>query len=391
MRRAWTCIAAAVLLSTCTGPESDTPTTPDGAFGKGGPAIKSIQVSPSSASTQVGQTVQLTAATRPATTGTVFAWSSSSSAVATVNSSGLVTAVGAGTATIRATAAGKTGSATITVTAVQPPPPPPPPPPPGSVTFVGTGDIADCTSSGDEATANLLDGITGSVFTLGDNVYPNGTLTEYNTCYNPSWGRHKARTYPSPGNHEYNTPGGAGYYAYFGAAAGDPATGYYSFELGAWHVIVLNSNIARDVNSAQVQWLRADLTANTRACTIAYWHHPRFSSGFEHGNDTSVQTFWDLLYEFNADVIMGGHDHDYERFAPQTPGAIADNARGIREFVVGTGGKSLYDKGTLRANSQVFYNGTAGVLKLTLYEGGYNWQFVPVSGPFSDTGSGSCH
>jgi hypothetical protein len=221
MRRAWICIAAAVLLGTCTGPESSTPTAPDGAFAKGGPAIKSIQVSPSSASRQVGQTVQLTAATKPVTTGTVFAWSSSSSAVATVNSSGLVTAVSPGTATIRATAAGKTGSATITVTAV--PPPPPPPPPPGSVTFVGAGDIADCASTGDEATANLLDGITGSVFTLGDNVYSNGTLTEYNTCYNPSWGRHKARTYPSPGNHEYNTPGGAGYYAYFGAAAGDPA------------------------------------------------------------------------------------------------------------------------------------------------------------------------
>ena len=165
----------------------------------------------------------------------------------------------------------------------------------------------------------------------------------------------------------------------------------YSFELGAWHVIVLNSNIARDVTSAQVQWLRADLTANTKACTIAYWHHPRFSSGFEHGNDPSVQTFWDVLYEFNADVIMGGHDHDYERFAPQTPGAVADNVRGIREFVVGTGGKSLYNQGTPRPNSQVFYNGTAGVLKLTLYEGGYNWQFVPVSGTFSDTGSGSCH
>ena len=389
MRRAWKCIATAVLLSTCTGPQADTPTTPDASPAKGGPAIKSIQVSPGSASLQVGQTVQLTATTRPATTGTVFTWSSSNGAVATISNSGLVSAVSAGSATIRASAAGKTGNSTITVTTL--PPPPPPPPPPGSVTFVGTGDIADCASSGDEATANLLDGISGSVFTLGDNVYPNGTLSEYNNCYDPSWGRHKARTYPSPGNHEYNTPGGAGYYAYFGAAAGDPAKGYYSFELGAWHVIVLNSNITRDATSAQVQWLRGDLTANTKACTIAYWHHPRFSSGFEHGNNTSVQAFWDVLYEFNADIIMGGHDHDYERFAPQTPSAVGDPARGIRQFVVGTGGKSLYSFGTLKANSQVFYNATAGVLKLTLYEGGYDWQFVPVSGSFSDSGTGTCH
>jgi hypothetical protein len=260
------------------------------------------------------------------------------------------------------------------------------------VTFSGSGDIADCGVSGDEATAALLDGLDGYVFTLGDNVYPNGTATEYANCYGAqtTWGRHKDRTYPSAGNHEYNTLGATGYYGYFGARAGDPAKGYYSFDLGAWHVIVLNSNIARDVNSAQIQWLRADLAASTRACTIAYWHHPLFSSG-SHGNNPSVQAFWDVLYEFNADVIMGGHDHDYERFAPQTPGAAADNARGIRQFVVGTGGKSLYAMGTAKANSQRYYNGTAGVLKLTLYEGGYGWQFIPVSGSFTDSGSGTCH
>jgi hypothetical protein len=392
MRRAGTCIATAVLLGTCTGPQGDSPTTPDAAPAKGGPAIKSVQVSPSSASIQVGQTVQLTATTKPTTSGTIYTWSSNSGAVATVNSSGLVTAVSAGTATIRASAGGKTGNALITVIAA--PPPPPPPPPPESVTFVGTGDIADCASSGDEATAALLDGIPGSVFTLGDNVYPNGTQSEYNTCYGAqtTWGRHKARTFPSAGNHEYNTPGATGYYGYFGAAAGDPTKGYYSFDLGAWHVIVLNSNIARDASSAQVEWLRADLTAHSaKSCTIAYWHHPRFSSGFVHGNNITVQAFWDVLYQFNADVIMGGHDHDYERFAPQTPTALADNVRGIRQFVVGTGGKSLYSQGVLKANSEVFYNGTAGVLKLTLYDGGYTWEFVPVSGSFSDTGVGTCH
>ena len=257
--------------------------------------------------------------------------------------------------------------------------------------FSGSGDIADCASSGDEATAALLSALPGYIFTLGDNVYANGTKTEYDNCYNPSWGQHKGRTYPSPGNHEYNTPGGAGYYAYFGSAAGDPAKGYYSFNLGAWHVIVLNSNIARDANSTQVQWLRTDLMTNTQSCTLAYWHHPRFSSGLEHGNDVSVQPFWDVLYAFNADMIMNGHDHDYERFAPQTPGGVLNNATGIREFVVGTGGKSLYQKGVEKANSQVFYNGTSGVLKLTLYEGGYDWQYIPTSGAFADAGSGVCH
>jgi len=261
------------------------------------------------------------------------------------------------------------------------------------VVFSGAGDIADCASSGDEATAALLDGIPGFVFTLGDNVYPNGTTTEYSNCYGAqtTWGRHKARTYPSPGNHEYNTLNATGYYGYFGSAAGDPAKGYYSFNLGAWHVIVLNSNIARDANSTQVQWLRADLTANTQSCTLAYWHHPRFSSGSGHGNDVSVQAFWDLLYAFNADLIMGGHDHDYERFAPQTPTGVLNSVTGIREFVVGTGGKGLYALGTLQANSQVFYNGTSGVLKLTLYEGGYDWQYIPTSGTFADAGSGVCH
>ena len=160
--------------------------------------------------------------------------------------------------------------------------------------FSGSGDIADCSSSGDEATAALLDGIPGFVFTLGDNVYPNGTASEYSNAMAPRRAGVGTRRGPdsAPGNHEYNTPGATGYYGYFGSAAGDLAKGYYSFNLGAWHVIVLNSNIARDANSTQAQWLRADLMANTQSCTLAYWHHPRFSSGLEHGNDISVQPFW---------------------------------------------------------------------------------------------------
>jgi hypothetical protein len=227
---------------------------------------------------------------------------------------------------------------------------------------------------------------------MGDNAYENGTATEYNNCYDPTWGRHKARTKPSAGNHEYNTAGATGYYGYFGSAAGDPAKGYYSYDLGDWHVVVLNSNIARDATSAQIAWLRADLTANTKSCTLAYWHHPRYSSGSGHGNNTSVQPFWDVLYEFNADVILNGHDHDYERFAPQNAAGALDNVRGIREFVVGTGGRALYALGTLKANSEVFNASTYGVIRMTLSAGSYSWQFMPVAGQtFTDSGTSSCH
>ena len=350
--------------------------------GGGGPAVKNVTVSPSSASIQAGGTVQLTATTKPA--GTAVTWASSNSSVATVSQTGLVTGVAAGSATVTASAGTRSGSSAITVTS---------PPPAGSVVMIGAGDISDCNNNNDEATATILDAnLDGTVFLLGDNVYENGTLTEYNNCYQPTWGRHKSRTMPSAGNHEYNTLGGAGYYSYFGAAAGDPSQGYYSYDVGDWHVVVLNSNIARDVNSAQIAWLRSDLAANTKSCTLAYWHHPRFSSGSGHGNNTSVQPFWDVLYEFNADVVMGGHDHDYERFAPQTPSGVLDNSRGIREFVVGTGGRALYSLGTLKPNSQVFNSSTYGVLKLTLSSGAYSWQFIPIAGQtFTDSGSASCH
>lgn len=345
--------------------------------------IRSVTVSPASASVPAGQTVQLTATSKPA--GATFVWATSNQAVATVSQTGVVTGIAAGTATITASAGGKTGSSAITVTGGLPPPP---------AVFVGAGDIAGCSSSGDEATANLLDNITGTVFTLGDNVYDSGTAAEFTNCYAPqtTWGRHKARTRPSPGNHDYVTAGAAGYYGYFGSAAGDPAKGYYSYDLGDWHIIALNSHIARTVGSAQEQWLRADLAANPKTCTLAYWHHPRFSSGSGHGNDTSVQPFWQALYDYNADVILSGHDHDYERFGPQTPAGAADTNRGIREFIVGTGGRSHYALGTLKANSQVFDGATYGVLKLTLGTGGYDWEFVHVAGAtFTDAGSASCH
>jgi hypothetical protein len=298
-----------------------------------------------------------------------------------------VTAVAAGNATITAAGGGTSGSAGITVTTA---------PPPGAV-LVGAGDIASCASTGDEATATLLDGIAGTVYTLGDNVYDSGTATEFTNCYQPSWGRHLGRTKPSAGNHEYNTLNATGYYGYYGSSAGDPTKGYYSYDLGDWHIIVLNSNsscttISCAAGSTQEQWLRSDLAANTKACTLAYWHHPRFNSGAAHGNNTAVAPFWDALYQYNADVILNGHEHVYERFAPQTPGAVADAARGIRQFTVGTGGRSHYTFGTIQPNSEVREGNTYGVLKLTLSATSYSWQFVHVAGAsFTDSGSGNCH
>ena len=210
--------------------------------------------------------------------------------------------------------------------------------------FVGAGDIASCASSGDEATANLLDGIPGTVYTLGDNVYDSGTDAEFADCYNSSWGRHKARTRPIVGNHEYRTPGASGYFKYFGAAAGESSKGYYSYDLGAWHIVALNSmcqNVGGcGATSPMVTWLKGDLATNPSSCTLAYWHHPVFSSGAEHGNNPKMIPSWDALYAAGADVVLSGHDHDYERFAPQTSSGVADPDRGIREFVVGTGGKS---------------------------------------------------
>jgi hypothetical protein len=257
--------------------------------------------------------------------------------------------------------------------------------------LVGAGDIAVCGSSGDEATALLLDGIAGTVFTAGDNVYDDGTAQEFADCYDPSWGRHLSRTWPSAGNHDYNTPGAAGYYAYYGAAAGDPTKGYYSYDLGAWHVVVINSNISVSVGSAQLQWLAADLAANPTTCTVAYWHHPRFSSGL-HGNNSGMQALWQVLYDAGVDLILNGHDHNYERFAPQTPTGAADNQRGIREFVVGTGGVALRGFGTIRANSEVRSSSSHGVLKLSLHPTRYDWEFVPIAGAsFQDSGSRNCH
>jgi hypothetical protein len=181
--------------------------------------------------------------------------------------------------------------------------------------LVAVGDIASCSSDGDEATAALLDGLSGTIATLGDHAYRSGTPQEFADCYDPSWGRHKDRTRPAPGNHDYETSGAAGYFDYFGAAAGEPGKGYYSYDLGTWHIVVLNSNCSQvggcGEGTPQEQWLREDLAAHPATCTLAYWHHPLFSSGTEHGGNESMQPVWQALYDAGADVVLAGHEHNY--------------------------------------------------------------------------------
>ena len=265
---------------------------------------------------------------------------------------------------------------------------------PPTATLVAAGDIASCESDGDERTAALVAGIPGTVATLGDNVYDLGTPQEFAACYAPSWGRFRARTRPALGNHEYGTPGAAGYFAYFGPRAGHPDRGYYAYRLGSWRVIVLNSNCFRvggcGRGSPQLRWLRAELAANRARCTLAYWHHPRFSSG-PHGNDPTVTSFWNALFAARAELVLTGHDHHYERFAPLAPSGRVHRARGIRQFVVGTGGRSHYPVIRRTPGSEVRDWQTMGVLRLTLGPGAYEWRFVPAAGSrFTDSGSGRC-
>ncbi len=262
--------------------------------------------------------------------------------------------------------------------------------------LVGAGDIADCRDlSGAEATAKLLDHVSGTVMADGDLAYPDGTKENF-ACYDKTWGRVKSRTRPAPGNHEFHSSGATPYFDYFGMAAGDTKTGYYSYELGKWHIIVLNSECLAvggcEASSPQDKWLRADLAAHPAACTLAYWHKPLFSSGGVHGNDLTVKPLFQALYEAGADVVVGGHDHDYERFAPQDPEGSPDAKRGIREFVAGTGGKNVRPFGTPKPNSEVRDATAFGVLKLTLKPKSYEWQFIPQAGKsFTDSGSSDCH
>jgi acid phosphatase type 7 len=268
---------------------------------------------------------------------------------------------------------------------------------PGVPVLVGAGDVAGCdTLDGAEATARLLDHIPGTVFLAGDAAYEDGTEEQFAQCYDPTWGRHKARTRPAPGNHDYNTRHATPYFRYFGMRAGDPQRGYYSYDLGGWHIVVINSVCdgagGCDGGSPQERWLRQDLAQHPAACTLAYWHYPLFSSGAKHGNDLEMKPFWQALYSAGAEIVINGHDHDYERFAPQDPDGRPDPARGIREFVVGTGGRSTRPFADPQPNSEVRNTGTFGVLKITLHPNSYDWRFIPVAGKaFTDSGSGACH
>ena len=276
----------------------------------------------------------------------------------------------------------------------------PPGPPPSGKVIVAAGDIADCPSDGDEATARLVVGMEGTVLTLGDNAYEDGTAQDFSECYEPTWGQFKERTRPTPGNHEYETEGARAYFDYFGDAAGHPDEGYYSYDLGSWHIVALNSNcgVGEEIRcgpgSAQTEWLKEDLAANydEGQCTLAYMHHPRFSSGVKHGGTSTMEPMWEALYEAGAEVVLSAHEHNYERFVPQDPEGRADPQRGIRQFVVGTGGRSNYQISRPIANTEVFNDDAYGVLKLTLSPKSYGWRLIPVEGEiFGDSGSAPCH
>ena len=264
-------------------------------------------------------------------------------------------------------------------------------------TFVGAGDIAGAWPT-DDLTALLLDSIPGQVYTVGDNVYLNGWAEEYQAFYGPSWGRHKWRTRPAVGNHDYASSiggvWGAEYHDYFGAAAGPRGLGYYSYDVGAWHVVVLNGECAKvggcGPDSPQADWLRADLATHPTFCTAAIFHYPRFNSG-EKGNFTVGQTLWEILHMYGAEVVLSGDNHVYERFAPQTPTGTYFK-HGIRQFIVGTGGGPPGRLGVPKANSERFIAGEFGVLKFELGRKSYTWEFVPaLDAANTDSGADRCH
>ena len=266
-----------------------------------------------------------------------------------------------------------------------------PTPPFGSTsgTLTGAGDISVCGGFGAEATAKLLDSLSGTVFTAGDNVQNVGARDEYEKCFEPTWGRHKSRIRPSPGNHDYRTQNGAPYREYFQSVLPPSGQTYYGYDVGGWRILALDSNIPFSSGSAQERWLRTELEGNRGKCVLAYWHHPLFSSGS--WATPAVQPLWSVLYEFGVDVVVNGHDHVYERFAPQDPFGRPDDARGIRQFTVGTGGATLSGFVGFAANSQIRDNSTWGVVRFTLRPGSYDWEFIPVSGgSFRDFGTATC-
>jgi hypothetical protein len=266
----------------------------------------------------------------------------------------------------------------------------------GNPILIGAGDIARCDAQGDEATAALIAGLPGIVFTLGDNAYEDGTAKQLQDCYAPSWGQFLARTqFAVMGNHDIRTDAGAPNEAYFGNAMTRNGVTWFSQDVGTWHVVVLDADCTLvaglcGVGSPQQQWLTADLAANHQPCTIALWHQPLFSSGVHRG-DLTTKPFWDALYAAGAELVLNGHEHDYERFAPQDPAGKADAARGITEVIAGTGGAVLRDFAQTAPNSVVRQAFTYGVLSITLQPDGYDARFISTDGSFSDAFSGTCH
>ena len=260
--------------------------------------------------------------------------------------------------------------------------------------LLAAGDIADSTFRS-EKTAQLLDRNAGQVLELGDATYTDGTASEYQNYYAPTWGRHLWRTWAVAGNHEYNTDNANPYWDYFGSAAGPRGLGYYSYDVGGWHVVVLNGNCTQvggcNAGSTQEQWLKDDLANHPARCTLATWHQPRFTSTSPGAPDSTYLDFWKDLQAAGADVVLNGHDHAYERFAPQTPAGVAD-ANGIRQFTVGTGGRSEVSASGRDPNSQIRIDDTFGILRLDLTATGYSWKFLPVDGSTkTDSGTGTCH
>jgi len=275
----------------------------------------------------------------------------------------------------------------VTVPRLGPVPPIPlPSVDPGATILLAVGDIGSCDGGEDEKVASLASRLPGTIAILGDIAYPDGSPTDFASCFDPAWGPMRDRIRPAPGNHEYQTTDASSYFSYFGAAAGTPGDGWYSYDLGAWHVVVLNSNcefVGCDEGSAQYAWLRADLEAHPAACTLAYWHHPRVSSG-RHGDDPRTDALWRVLASAGADLVLVGHDHSYERIGP---------IEGMRSFVVGTGGRNLYEfPRPAGARTELRVNDSYGLLMLTLRDGGFSWRFVPAAGStLLDAGSDDCH
>jgi hypothetical protein len=370
-----------------------------------------ITVTPATPTMRVDQTVTLQATVTKAdgtphpVPASDIRWATLNPSIATVSTTGEVLGLSAGPATIVAVYAGFGGAATVTV---QPAP-----------ILMAAGDVAKCVATlpppaSGEWTAKLIETEpTATVLMLGDGTYEEGTLAQYTNCYELSWGRFKNRTKPAPGNHEYRTAGAAGYFDYFGPLAGDRDKGYYSFDVGAWHIVALNSNppdVSMSATSPQTTWLKADLAASSAKCTLIYFHHPRFSSGFEHGANVRGDPTWRAAYPAKVDIILGAHDHNYERFAKQTPDSVADPVNGIRQFVVGTGGYDLQGLRTpIARNSEARVPDVphtsltaeqvkalkSGVLKLELRETKYRWWFIQADGTAQgtvlDSGTADCH